>query len=40
MELNNMEQVQMEYRELDIWKVNKFNILNGRIYKQVESKLS
>ena len=40
MELNNIEQVQMEYREMDVWKVNKLNFLNGRIYKQVESKLS
>ena len=23
MELNNIEQVQMKYREMDIWKINK-----------------
>ena len=23
-----MEQVQMEYRKMDIWKVNEFNFLN------------
>ena len=31
MELNNLEQVQMEYREMDIWKVNEFNFLNEEV---------
>ena len=31
MELNNMEQVQMEYREMDFWKVNEFNFLDEEI---------
>ena len=31
MELNNMEQVQMEYREMDIWKTNEFNFLNEEV---------
>ena len=31
MELYNMEQVQMEYREINIWKVNEFNILNEEV---------
>ena len=35
MELNNMEQVQMEYREMDIWKVNEFNFLNEEIYMYI-----
>ena len=26
--LINMEQVQMEYRKINIWKVNDFNFLN------------
>ena len=26
-----MEQVQMEYRKMDIWKVNEFNFLNGEV---------
>ena len=26
-----MEQVQMEYREMDIWKVNEFNFLNEEV---------
>ena len=26
-----MEQVQMEYSEKDIWKVNKFNFLNEEV---------
>ena len=30
-----MEQVQMEYREMDIWKVNEFNFLNEEIYMYV-----
>ena len=42
MELYNTEQVQMEYREMNIWKVNEFNFLNEEVeeFKQVESKLS
>ena len=28
MELNDMQQVQMEYREMNIWNVNEFNFLN------------
>ena len=31
MEINNMKQVQMEYREMDIWKVNEFNFLNEEV---------
>ena len=31
MELNNMEQVQMEYREANIWKVNEFTFLNEEV---------
>ena len=31
MELNNLEQVQMEYREMVIWKVNEFNFLNEEV---------
>ena len=31
MELNNKEQVQMEYREMDIWKVNEFKFLNEEV---------
>ena len=31
MELNNMEQVHMEYREMNIWKVNEFNFLNEEV---------
>ena len=26
--LNNMEKVQMEYWEMDIWKFNQFNFFN------------
>ena len=29
--VNNMEQIQMEYLEMDIWKVNKFNFLNEKV---------
>ena len=25
---NNMEQIQMEYWEMNVWKVNEFNFLN------------
>ena len=35
MELNNVEQVQMEYKEMDIWKVNEFNFLNEEIYMYI-----
>ena len=28
---NNMEQVQMEYRKTDIWKINEFNFLNKEV---------
>ena len=32
MELNNIEQVQIEYRKImDIWKVNEFNFLNEEV---------
>ena len=31
MEHTNMQQVQMEYREMDIWKVNEFNFLNEEV---------
>ena len=31
MEHTNIEQVQMEYREMDIWKVNEFNFLNEEV---------
>ena len=31
MELNNLERVQMEYREMDLWKVNEFNFLNEEV---------
>ena len=31
MEHNNMKQVQMEYREMDIWKVNECNFLNDEV---------
>ena len=31
MDLNNMEQVQMEYREINIWRVNEFNTLNEEV---------
>ena len=33
MELSNMEQVHMEYRERVVWKVNKFNFLNEKVEK-------
>ena len=29
--LNNVEQVHIEYREMDIWKVNKFNFLSKEV---------
>ena len=29
--LNNMEHIQKEYCEMDIWKVNKVNFLNGQV---------
>ena len=29
--LNNMEQVQMEYLEMDIWKINEFIFLNEEV---------
>ena len=35
MEFNNVEQVQMEYKEMDIWKVNEFNFLNEEIYMYI-----
>ena len=28
---NNMEQLEMEYQEIDIWKVNEFNFLNEKV---------
>ena len=28
---NNMEQVQMEYRKTDIWRINRFNFLNKEV---------
>ena len=40
--LNNMEQLQMQYWETDIKKVNELNFLSeevGGIFEQVESKL-
>ena len=30
-DLNNMEQVEMEYKEIDIWKVNEINFLNEEV---------
>ena len=27
----NMEQVQMEYWEMEIWKINQFNFLNEEV---------
>ena len=31
--LNNMEQVQMKYWEMDIWKVNEFDFSNEEVEK-------
>ena len=31
MELNNMGQLQIECREMDIWKVNELNFLNKEV---------
>ena len=31
--LSNMEKVQMEYWEMDVWKVNEFNFLNEEAFQ-------